>query len=90
MTLLFQMANSPEDRIMMAHPWMNRLPLLRKLLKRDKVVEGFRSVLDLMRDSIEEHEQSMDVNMPRDFIDMVGFFKVHIRNIISETRIIRE
>ena len=75
---------------MMAHPWMNRLPLLRKLLKRDKVVEGFRSVLDLMRDSIEEHEQSMDVNMPRDFIDMVGFFKVHIRNIISETRIIRE
>ena len=70
-THLFQMENSLEDTMMMAFPWMNRIPPLRWFLKRQEHVETYKFLLDMMRTSIEEHEQSLDTDSPRDFIDVV-------------------
>ena len=72
-TLLFQVTNSPEDKILLAFPWMGKFPPLRRLLKREKCLAIFGEILSMMGKSISDHEITLDSNMPRDLIDMVGF-----------------
>ena len=72
-TLLFQVVNSPEDKILVAFPWMGKFAPLRRLLKRDKCLATFKDILSMMEKSILDHELTLDTNMPRDLIDMVGY-----------------
>ena len=71
-TLLFQHVNAPEDKILVAFPWMGKFAPLRRLLKRDKCLATFGDLLSMMEKSILDHEITLDTNMPRDLIDMVG------------------
>ena len=72
MTLLFQVVNSPEDKILLGFPWMGKYAPLRRLLKRDKQLASFGDILSMMEKSISDHEITLDTSMPRDLIDMVG------------------
>ena len=72
-TLLFQVQVSPEDKIMLAFPWMGKFAPLRRLLKRDKKLAIMADILSMMEKSILEHEITLDTSMPsHDLIDMVG------------------
>lgn len=71
-TYLFQYDSSAEFKISLAWPWLAKLGPLRKLLKKDEWLAANYRVLDMMRASIEDHEKTMDMDAPRDFIDMVG------------------
>ena len=71
-TLLFQVSNSPQQKILFAFPWMGKFPPLRRLLKRDKTLAIRADVTSMMEKSISDHELVLDTSMPRDLIDMVG------------------
>ena len=71
-TALFQVTNSPEDKILLGFPWMGKFPPLRRLLKREKSLAIFGDILSMMKKSILDHEITLDTSMPRDLIDMVG------------------
>ena len=71
-TLLFQVVNSPENKILLGFPWMGKYAPLRRLLKRDKQLASFGDILSMMEKSISDHEITLDTSMPRDLIDMVG------------------
>ena len=71
-TALFQVTNSPEDKILLGFPWMGKFPPLRRLLKREKSLVIFGDILSMMKKSILDHEITLDTSMPRDLIDMVG------------------
>jgi len=69
-TYLFQYDSSAEFKISLAWPWLAKLGPVRKLLKKDEWLAANYRVLDMMRASIEDHEKTMDMDAPRDFIDM--------------------
>ena len=71
-TRLFQLSNSPEDKILLAFPWLANFAPMRRLLKRDEYLAGFEALLSMMERSISDHETTLDTSMPRDLIDMVG------------------
>ena len=71
LTLLFQHSSSPKQQLTMAYPWMNKIGLLRRLLKRERNMKIMHRLMQMMRTSIEEHEQNLDIDHPCDFIDMV-------------------
>lgn len=70
-TRLFQLSNSPEDKILLAFPWLANFAPMRRLLKRDEYLAGFEALLSMMERSISDHETTLDTSMPRDLIDMV-------------------
>ena len=83
-TLLFQVSNSPQQKILFAFPWMGKFPPLRRLLKRDKTLAIRADVTSMMEKSISDHELVLDTSMPRDLIDMVGKCIKQHNNIIWE------
>merc|ERR1719431_848889 len=68
---LFQYDSSAEFKVSLAWPWLAKLGPVRKLLKKDEWLAVNHKLLDMMSKSIEDHEKTMDMDAPRDFIDMV-------------------
>ena len=52
-----------------------RYPILDKIFSRwsssQYIIKTFNSVIDLIQDNIDNHKATLDVNEPRDYIDMV-------------------
>ena len=69
MTMMFKRSGRPTSVLTRAFPWITKI--FPKFMDRHKTMTLNRDVLDLMEESIEEHEESLDVNDPRDFTDKV-------------------
>ena len=52
-----------------SYPWMRRL--FSKWLSTDFILQSLHDVIDLMKENIVKHQQTLDVNSPRDYTDMV-------------------
>ena len=52
-----------------SYPWMRRL--FSKWLSTDFILQSLHDVIDLMKENILKHQQTLDVNSPRDYTDMV-------------------
>ena len=52
-----------------SYPWMRRLSS--KWLSTDFILQSLHDVIDLMKENILKHQQTLDVNSPRDYTDMV-------------------
>ena len=51
------------------YPWMRRV--FSKWLSTDFILQSLHDVIDLMKENILKHQQTLDVNSPRDYTDMV-------------------
>ena len=67
---LFRVLYSPLELLGLSHPWLLKLPLMRKILGREEGVRVCRDIIQLMRENVREHELVLDHEHPRDFIDV--------------------
>ena len=67
---LFRVLYSPLELLGLSYPWLLKLPFMRRLLGREQGVRVCRDIIQLMRQKVIEHEQTLDSNEPRDFIDV--------------------
>ena len=91
MTEWLKRSANPGQILVLCYPWL--VKLFPKFMERDVTLEVIHEVINMMKSSIKEHEETLDPNEPRDFIDKVipreplayidDFFKVLIE--ISRT-----
>lgn len=67
--VLFQHMNSAKNMVELAHPWLGKIPVIRQFLDRDTTVNVCLEIIQLIRNKVKEHEDTLDPNDPRDFID---------------------
>merc|ERR1711988_575401 len=67
LTDTFKRFAKPESVLVIAFPWIYKLNP--KALERDKTLEVNHDIINLMEESIREHQKTLDVNEPRDFTD---------------------
>ena len=68
-TLLLKRAGKPESAAIVMFPWI--VKIYPKFLERDQDLEVNHEVINIIKENIREHEDTLDVNDPRDFTDKV-------------------
>jgi len=68
LTKAFEVFGKPSMSILMAFPWSRKY--FSSLLEWSLVEEVLQDVSDLMLENIEKHQETLDINEPRDYIDM--------------------
>ena len=69
LTQFFKRLGKPETVLHFSVPWMRKI--FPKFLERDQDLTINHDIVELMLESIREHEASLDPNDPRDFTDKV-------------------
>ena len=69
LTLMFQRYGRPSAFLNVAFPWISKI--YPKSLNRHESVNVSHDILDLMRQKVEEHKETLDIDDPRDVIDKV-------------------
>merc|ERR550519_1559205 len=67
LSLWFKRMGRPEDVLTFAFPWMTKI--YPKFNEYDETLDTTHGIMNMMKESIEEHENTLDANDPRDFID---------------------
>ena len=67
LSLWFKRMGRPEDVLTFAFPWMTKI--YPKFNEYDQSLDTTHGIMNMMKESIEEHENTLDANDPRDFID---------------------
>ena len=67
LSLWFKRMGRPEDVLTFAFHWMTKI--YPKFNEYDETLDTTHGIMNMMKESIEEHENTLDVNDPRDFID---------------------
>jgi len=65
----FEVFGKPSMTILMAFPWSRKY--FSSLLEWTLVEEILQDLADMMQENIEKHQETLDINEPRDYIDMV-------------------
>lgn len=68
----------PENAITIAYPWIAKI--FPNFLERNKTIEVSNDLIKLMKEQIKEHQDTLDPNDPRDFIDKV---LIEIQNTVN-------
>ena len=69
LTNLFKRVGRPENVLVMAFSWIVKMNP--KFMERDKSIEVKHDIMNLMMKTIKDHQEMLDHNEPRDFIDKV-------------------
>eukprot|EP00092_Neocalanus_flemingeri_P065658 GFUD01079879.1.p1 GENE.GFUD01079879.1~~GFUD01079879.1.p1 ORF type:complete len:438 (-),score=100.01 GFUD01079879.1:38-1351(-) len=80
LTKMFKRIAKPENVITVCFPWIFKL--FPTLLEKDKSIETNHDIMNLMLESIKQHQDTLDPNEPRDFTDKV---LVKIQQTTDET-----
>jgi len=68
-TSWFKRAADPSTVFIHAFPWVAKI--YPKFMERDKTIAINHEIMEMMKNIIKEHEESLDPNDPRDFMDKV-------------------
>ena len=71
LTECFKLISDPKQAILRSFPWVEKLPLPESVFKRKYFVSTLHEISDMMMDNIIKHKETLDVNSPRDFVDMM-------------------
>ena len=74
-TIQFRKSGTLAEIMSRVFPWITLL--FPKFAGRDKILETTHDIVNLIKKSIKEHDETLDVNAPRDFIDK---FLVEMKN----------
>jgi len=80
LTETFQRLGRPENILIFAFPWLAKL--YPGFMERDKTLEVNHDIMDMMAESVEQHQATLDVNAPRDFTDTM---LIEIKNTTDKT-----
>jgi len=69
LTNVFKRLARPENVVHLVLPWVSKI--YPKFLERDQTLAVTHDIINLMRSSIKEHEETLDPNEPRDFTDKI-------------------
>ena len=69
LTEMFKRLGRPENVITICFPWINKI--FPTFLEKDKSLKTNHDILNLMFESIKQHQETLDQNDPRDFTDKV-------------------
>ena len=69
LTHLFKLFANPKNALHLLVPWMAKL--YPKFLERDHALSVNHDIMNMLKHSIKEHEETLDPNEPRDFTDKV-------------------
>jgi len=80
LTEMFKRIGKPENVITISFPWISKL--FPTFLERDKTLETNHDIMNLMFESIKQHQETLDPNELRDFTDKV---LIEIQQTTDET-----
>jgi len=80
LTDMFKRLARPENVISICFPWINKI--FPTFLEKDKSVKTNHDIMNLMFESIKQHQETLDHNEPRDFTDKV---LIEIQKTTDET-----
>ena len=63
----FKRAGRPEAAINLCFPWISRI--FPTFLEKNKTLETIQDMMNLMLEHIRQHQETLDINEPRDLID---------------------
>ena len=69
LTQLFKRAGEPKYTMPLVFPWVTKM--FPKFMERDQSIKVNHDIMNMMRESVDEHEETLDPNEPRDFTDKV-------------------
>ena len=69
LSLTLRRNGEPKTILPLVFPWITKI--YPQFMERDKTIETTQDMVKLMKRSVKEHEESLDENDPRDFIDKV-------------------
>ena len=67
----FKVFVSTKQNFVYSFPWIMKIPFASKLFDFQLVTRVVNDIVDLMQENIRKHQETLDVNEPRDFTDMV-------------------
>ena len=67
----FKVFVSTKQNFVYSFPWIMKIPFASKLFDFQLVTRVVNDIVDLMQENIRRHQETLDVNEPRDFTDMV-------------------
>ena len=71
LTETFRIFASPSQTVLSAYPWLRHIPGAGYFFQWDMAHKVLTDVTDMMQENILKHKETIDVNAPRDFIDMM-------------------
>ena len=66
----FKIVSDPKAGLVRSFPWLNYI-VPEKIFKRKLLFSTFHRVVDMMQEKILEHQETLDLNSPRDYTDMM-------------------
>jgi len=69
LTEVFKRFGKPENGIILSFPLLTKI--FPKFLERDESTRVQHEIMDLMMESVKQHQETLDVNAPRDFTDIM-------------------
>ena len=71
LTETFKIFASPNQAVLTSYPWLMYIPGARLFFQWERAHKVLTEVSDMMEENIIKHKETIDVNAPRDFIDMM-------------------
>ena len=71
LTESFKIFASPNQAVLSAYPWIRHIPGASYFFQWDVAHKVLTEVSDMMEENIIKHKETIDVNAPRDYIDMM-------------------
>ena len=70
LTEVFQLFGNPTQGLLMSYPWLEKI-LPEKVFNWPYIKKCLMDVTDLMLENVVKHQETLDLNSPRDYIDMM-------------------